>query len=320
MSAQDTQLGAATGDNSQADQADYASLLGESDGLDIEDPNEIPEQDAADAEDEHDEESEGEDKADGQDAKSITDEATVKLDGRDVSVRELKETFTTFQRKAQELAQVDSQREYQARTAIASVQEEAAHRVAAMAQGINDLVLPGIDMQAIARMRLEDPARAGELLTNLQIVERWKNDMMAKAKELWDQGQAQRSEADQKQKTAQTELLQAEAQKLSQAKWFNDDFKGRARSYLKSHGIPEQFVGQLNYAGAMEILHKAMSYDKAQASIKAGKQPSQSAQQPSASGKAKEATNRQRADAAFQTARKTGSRKDAARAYSSLLG
>lgn len=316
MNEHDNLPGAADGDNSQAAEPDYSSLLDDSDGLDIQDPNEV---DKADDADDDSREDDPDEKPDGQDDKSLSDEATVKLDGRDVSVRELKETFTTFQRKAQEYAQADTEREVQARTAIANVQEEAANRIATLAQGINDLVLPGVDMQMIARLRLEDPARAGELLTNLQIVERWKTDMMSKAQELMGQSQRQREEAQRKEQTAQAELIQAEAAKLSDKKWFNEDFKNRARSFLKSHGIPEQLIAQISYAGAMEIINKAMAYDKAKATMKQGKQPGVNTQVP-ASGKPREATTRQRADAAFAQARKSGSRSDTARAYSSLLG
>jgi hypothetical protein len=114
-------------------------------------------------------------------------------------------------------------------------------------------------------------------------------------------------------------LVQTEASKLSQAKWFNDDFKTKAKSYLKANGIPEQAASQIPYAGGMEIIRKAMLYDKAQASIKAGKQPTQSTQIP-ASGKAREQSTRQQAVKAFDNARKTGTKRDAARAYTSLLG
>jgi hypothetical protein len=314
-----TQQAAGNADNSPADEPEYASLLDESDGLDIADPNDQTEQDAADAD--PDAPDEGDDgKTDGRDAISVTDDATLKLDGKDVTVRELKETFTTFQRKTQEYAEADVQREVQARSAIAAVQEEAAQRVATIANSINDLVLPGVDMSVISRLRLEDPAKAGELLTNLQIVERWKNDMMAKANELWNQSQNQRTAADQKRMQAQNELLQSEGAKLADAKWFNDDFKIKAKSFLKSHGVPEAFASQIPYAGGMEIIRKAMAYDKAHADLKAGKQPSQSPQVP-ASGKAREATARQRAAQAFDAATKpSATKRDTARAYASLLG
>jgi hypothetical protein len=309
------QPGAASSDNTTGDETDYASLLGESESLNIADPDELQEG-AADA-DESDEPQEG--KADGRDAISVTDDATLKLNGKDVTVRELKETFTTFQRKAQEYAEADNHREVQARSAIAAVQEEAAQRVATIANSINELVLPGIDMNVIARMRMEDPAKAGELLTSLQIVERWKTDMMAKANQLWQSAQNQKAQAGQKQQQAQSNLVQSEAAKLSDAKWFNDDFKVKAKSYLKSNGIPEQFASQIPYAGGMEIIRKAMLYDKAQANLKAGKQPTQSTQVPT-SGKAREVSNRQQAVKAFDNARKTGTKRDAARAYTSLLG
>lgn len=304
-------------DNSQEAGDDYSSLL--DDSADLGHDPEAMDTEEVDAADENpDEEDSGE--SDGQDAESISDEAKVKLDGRDVSVRELKETFSTFQRKAQEYAETDKVREVQAREAIATIQERAAEQIATLAQGINDLVLPGVDMNMLSRLRLEDPAKAGELLTNLQIVERWKTDMMGKAGEIWKQAQAQREEAGRKQQQATMELLQTESAKLADKKWFNDDFKNRARTFLKSHGIPEQVIGQLSYAGAMEIINKAMAYDKAKATMKQGKQPNQALKQVPASGKQREATGKQRAEAAFSQAKKSGSRKDTARAYSSLLG
>jgi hypothetical protein len=308
--------GIAQGDNSTDDEPNYASLLDESEGLD--DPTEES-QVAADADPDAPDEGDEKEETDGRDAISVTDDATLKLDGKDVTVRELKETFTTFQRKAQEYAEADQQREVQARGAIAAVQEEAAQRVAVIAQSINDLVLPGVDMSVISRLRLEDPVKAGELLTNLQIVERWKNDLMAKANELWGQAQNQRQTAEQKRQQAQVELVAKEGEKLSATKWFNDDFKIKAKSYLKSHGVPESFAGQIPYAGGMEIIHKAMLYDKAKADLKAGKQPSQ-AQPIPVSGKTRDATARQRAGQAFEVAQKTGTKRDKARAYASLLG
>lgn len=311
----DNQALAADGDNQE--QAGYDSLLDEAGELDIPDPDALDEG----ADDEPDEEADEADapESDEQDAKAVSDEAKVELDGREVTVRELKETFSTFRRKTQEYAEVDQQREHQARTAIATVQERAANQIAAIAQNINDLVLPGIDLNAINRLRLEDPARAGELLTQLQIVEQWKQQMFGKAGQLMEQAQRQKQEAEERNTSARMQLLQAEADKLNGAKWFNDDFRIKAKSFLKSHGIPEQFAGQIPYAGAMEIINKAMRFDAAQKTIAKGKQPNQQAQVPT-SAKAREGSLKQKADALFAAARKTNSRAAKAKAYTSLLG
>jgi hypothetical protein len=313
----DNQALAADGDNQE--QAGYNSLLEEAGELDIPDPDTLEE--GADDEPADDaEEADEKPESDEQDVKAaVSDEAKVTLDGREVTVRELKETFSTFRRKTQEYAEVDQQREHQARTAIATVQERAANQIAAIAQNINDLVLPGVDLQAINRLRLEDPARAGELLTQLQIVEQWKQQMFGKASELMTQAERQKQEAEQRNSSARSQLLQAEAEKLNGAKWFNDDFRIKAKSFLKSHGIPEQFAGQIPYAGAMEIINKAMRFDAAQKKIAQGKQPSQQSQVPT-SAKTREGSSKQKADALFSAARKTNSRQDKAKAYTSLLG
>lgn len=309
----DTLAGDATGTAAPQTEPDYASLLDDSDGLDIPDPD----QEAADADDAPPDEDGDAPKADGPGA--IADDAKLQLDGRDVTVAELKETFTTFQRKTQEYAEADQQREVQARTAIAHTHERAAQQIAVIVQGISDLVLPGIDMQAIARMRLEDPARAGEMLSSLQIVERWKTDMFAKGGEMWKQAQTQRQAAEQKSESSRDELLAREGQKLQSAKWFTDDFRTKARNCFKSHGVPEHFAGGIPYAGVVEMVRKVMAYDLGMAKLKAGKQPSQTAQAP-ASGRAPAASTKQQSDGLFAQARKTGDRRTTARAYSSLLG
>lgn len=310
---------APAGDTSRPTEPDYAALLGASEGLDIDEPEDAdPEEGAAD-------EGEGDepDDSDGQDAKDAkpaSDDVTVDVDGRKVTVRELTDTFRTFSRKAQEYAEADTAREVHARQAVATIQEQAAHQVAVMAQRINDLVLPGIDLSTIARVRQEDPAKAAELLTTLQIVEQFKVQMMAEANKLAAQSRQQREAADRKRADAMADLTRAEAEKLSAAKWFNDDFKAKAVKFLERHGIPRQAISQLNYAGAMEIINKAMRFDAAKKQAKEGKQPSQATQQVSASGKSRTPTTRQAQDAAFAAARKSGTRRDAARAYTSLLG
>lgn len=312
----DTLAGDANQGATDPQAGDYASLLDASEDLNISDPDQ---DDAADAESpEEAEEVTKAEKADGQDV--VTDDAKVAIDGREVTISELKETFTTFQRKAQEYAEVDQQREVQARTAIAETQEQAAQQIAALANGINDLVLPGVDMQAIARLRFEDPVKAGELLTTLQIVERFKADMLEKAGQVWAQAQAQRKAADEKSRSAQEQLLASERDKLAGEKWFTDDFRIKARSFLKANGIPESFANSIPYAGAMRIIKDAMDMQAARAKLKAGKQPSQQAQVP-ASGRPRDANQKQRSDQLFVAARKNPSdRRTSARAYSSLLG
>lgn len=309
----DTQAAApGEGDTQQPAEPDYASLLGDSEALEIDEPQDPDEADAADGEDED---------PDGQDAKQAkpaSEDVTVDVDGRKVTVRELTDTFRTFSRKAQEYAETDTRREVEARNAVATIQEQAAQQVAVLANRINDLVLPGIDLAAISRMRMEDPAKASELLTTLQIVERFKTDMMAEAQKLFGQGQKQRQLADQKRMDSMAELTRSEAQKLAAAKWYTDDFKGKAVNYLEKHGIPHQMIAELRYAGAMEIIHKAMRFDEAKKAA-GNKQPSQ-APQVAASGKSRSPTGKQAQDAAFAQARKSGSRRDSARAYTSLLG
>jgi hypothetical protein len=314
----DNQALAADGDNQE--QAGYESLLDDSGELEIPDPDALDES-ADDAPDEEADEAEAPE-SDEQDAKAVSDEAKVELDGRAVTVRELKETFATFRRKTQEYAEVDQQREHEARTAIAAVQENASQKIAAIAQRINDLVLPGVDLQTINRLSLgtqEERAQANELLVRMQIVEQWKQQIFGEAEGLRTQADRQREQAEQRNTTARVQLLQAEAEKLNNAKWFNDEFKIKAKSYLKSHGIPEQFSGNLPYAGAMEIINKAMRFDAAQKKIAQGKQPSQQAQVPT-SAKTREGSSKQKADALFAAARKTPTRAAKAKAYTSLLG
>lgn len=303
------------GTHERQTEPDIASLLAESEALEIPDPND----DAADVEGDRDDESDAP-KADGQDAAPIKDEATLEVDGRKVTVAELKDTFSTFKLKAQQLAETDQRREVEARTAIATVQENAAQQIAALANGINDLVLPGIDMQAITRLRLEDPARAGELLSSLQIVEQWKSQMLGKAGELWQQAQAQRKTAQDNAERDRMALLQAEGERLGGEKWFTEDFRTKARGFIKSMGLPAAVAEQAtHYAGAVKIIRMAMQYQDAAKRLKDGKQPVQAAQVP-ASGRAREATPKQQATALFAQARKTGDRRVTAKAYTSLLG
>lgn len=208
------------------------------------------------------------------DAKALADEAEVPLDdGRKVSVRELKETFSTFTRKTQELAESQRNTLAQAREAVAGYAERQAHELHLIAQSMDQLVAPGFDDQALQRLAFEDPQQFYQVKARLDYAAQQRTKIQAQVQEHLSQAQQQRALAQQEQQQAHAELLQTEGAKLTGQKWYTADFQGKAVAFARKHGIPEQIARGVAYAGFVDITRKAMLYDDAMQRAKAGKQP-----------------------------------------------
>lgn len=246
---------------------------------------------------------------------AFTDETEVALDdGRKVSVREMKETFATFTRKTQELAEAQRTTVAQAREAVASYAERQAQELHLMAQHVEQLVAPGMDQAALMRLAYEDPNQYQQVKARLDVAREMRANMQQQVQSLMQQAQEQRERAEQEQVHAHQQLVQAESQRLAGQKWFNDDFKAKALAFARKHGIPEQIARGVAYAGFVEITRKAMLYEEAMARTKGGKQPpTQSVMTPGASPARGAMTKAKQVADYYARAQKTGNRADIGR-------
>lgn len=252
---------------------------------------------------------------------AITDETEVALDdGRKVSVREMKETFATFTRKTQELAEAQRTTVAQAREAVASYAERQAQELHLMAQHVEQLVAPGIDQAALMRLAYEDPNQYQQVKARLDVAREMRANMQQQVQALMQQAQEQRERAEQEQVQAHQQLVQTEAQRLAGQKWFNDDFKAKAVAFARKHGIPEQIARGVAYAGFVEITRKAMLYEEAMARTKGGKQPpTQSVMTPGASPARGAMTKAKQVSESYAKAKQTGNRADIGRYLDQIL-
>jgi hypothetical protein len=319
----DNQALAADGDNQE--QAGYESLLDDSGELEIPDPDALDES-ADDAPDEEAEEADASE-SDEQSAKAIADDAKVLINGREVTGRELIDSFSNYTRQRQ--ADVEVAKEHIAksevahRTYAADVEERAAAQIAFMAQRINDVALPGVDLNYITRLQESDPDTAGRLFLKLQLIDRVKQELLQEADTHWQKSVAERKQAAGKQAADLDAMRREAAQALASEKWWNADTRNKIASELTRNGlradIAEQFDMLAPYPAAIALLKDGVRFREAQKQIKAAKQPSQQAQVPT-SAKTREGSSKQKADALFAAARKTPTRAAKAKAYTSLLG
>lgn len=267
-----------SGDNSA--ELDMAALLGEGGQLDGEQ-----------GEQGLDEQAKGESGEDGdaenQEEKADPETATHKLDnGREVTLRELKQSFQDFNQKS---ARIDQERRAtleQARNAVAEISEKNARQVEILSQQVMQFVAPGIDENTLARLAIEDPAQYHAARVRLDAAQRLQQNMNAYASQLAQQAQQQRTQAQQEAAQAHQQLLDSESSRLRAHKWWNAEFASRATNYAAKHGIPKEVTERVAHAGFVEITRKAMMYDDAMAKTKSGKQlPSQPMIKPGTTGK-----------------------------------
>lgn len=250
-----------------------------------------------------------------------TDETKVALDdGREVSVRELKETFSTFTRKTQELAETQRTTLTQAREAVATYAERQAQELHLVSERIEQLVAGGMSEQQLMHLAYTDPDQYRQISARLDVARNVRAGIQQQVQQLMQQAQQQREQAQQEQQQAHQELLRTEGERLSAQKWWNDDFRNKAVAFARKHGIPEQIVRNVPYAGFVEITRKAMLYDEAMARTKAGKQPpKQPAMTPGASPARGALTQTKQVSASYERARKTGDRADIGRFLDQVL-
>lgn len=222
----------------------------------------------------------GEGNDDGQqlEAEAITDDREIELDGGSkVTMRELKQTFATFQQKTHEHAIERQQITTQAREAVAGYAERQAQTLHALAQQVESLATGGLDEQQIMRLAYSsDPQELmlyQQLNARLQIARQVRAQAEQQAAQYMEQAQAMRERERTDAIEARKQLVQSELTKLTGQKWWNADFQTKALAYTKRLGIPEAEVRSLPYAGAWQLIRKAMAYDEAVARTKGGKQP-----------------------------------------------
>lgn len=229
--------------------------------------------------DEHEDESDEGDEAKSDDKpeaepEAKADDAEIALDdGRKVTVRELKETFSTFTRKTQELAETQRNTLAQARQAVAQHAEQQAHTLHLMAQRMDQLAAPGFDEQALQNLAFTNPEQFYQVKARLDVAAQMRQGIQSQVQAALKTATEQKQLAEQESQQAHAELLQSEGAKLAAQKWFNDDFKAKAVAFARKHGIPENTARGVAYAGFIEITRKAMLFDEAQARAKSGKQP-----------------------------------------------
>lgn len=291
---------------------ELAGLLGEAeqpDESESDEPDEEPQ-----------EQGDKEDEPEPEPPKGVTDEAEVDLDGRKVSVRELKETFATFTRKTQELAEDKRNTLAQARQAVAEHAEQQAQTLHLMAQRMDQLAAPGFDDQALQQLAFSNPEQYYQVKARLDVAAQMRAGIQQEIQQQLRTAQQQRDFAQQEQQQAHAELLQNEGAKLASEKWFNDDFRNKAVAFARKHGIPEQAARSVAYAGFVQITRKAMLYDEAVARGKAGKQPPKVAATVPGSTPGKGALNRVKdVKGSYERARQSGDRHDIGAYLSKVL-
>jgi hypothetical protein len=246
-------------------------------------------------------------------AAQFTDDTEVELDdgGRKVSVRELKESFSTFTRKTQELAESQRTIEAQAADVVARHSDHLAQRFRALHAELEGIIAPGADPQTLNALAQTDPQQYFAVKARLDMARELQRKVAAQVNELEGHAQRTRQQQEAQADAAKQELLQTEGAKLTGKKWFNADFQTKAVAYARKAGIPEQVARGVVYAGFIEITRKAMLYDEALAKTKNGKQPPKPAPTRPAStpGKGKVMQARQ-SKGLYEKARLTGDRTD----------
>jgi hypothetical protein len=312
-----TELGELDGLLSADDDTDGAGLgdePGSGDG-DTGDEGDNPEGDNDEGQQADDDTPEGEQEP----AAQFTDDTEVELEdgGRKVSVRELKESFSTFTRKTQELAETERTIERQAADAVSQHSEHLAQRFRLVHKIVADLVQPGMTPEAMRALAYSDPERYQAERAKADVVQQAQREIAEHVRAL-EQHAKQTREA-QQQQAAETrqQLLADEATRLRERKWWNADFQAKAVVYAKKHGIPAHVAqlalveGTEGSAGLVDITRKAMLYDEALAKTKNGKQPPKPAPTRPAStpGKGKVMQARQ-SKGLYEKARASGDRTD----------
>lgn len=209
----------------------------------------------------------------GEAGKAPADDATVDIDGRKVTVREMRATFSTFTRKTQELAEAQRQNMSQAREAVAQFAQQQAQQFFLMSQQLDQLVAPGFDQATLTRLAFEDPAQYQQVRARLDVAASIRQEILRKGQEAAAEANRQRQMQQQEAQQSFHSLVQSEGEKLKAQKWWNDDFRKQALAFAAKHGIPEEAAGNVAYAGFVEITRKAMLYDEAVARAKNGRQP-----------------------------------------------
>ena len=246
-------------------------------------------------------------------AAQFTDDTEVELEdiGRKVSVRELKESFSTFTRKTQELAETERAIEAQAADVVSKHSEHLAQRFRLLHRELEGIIAPGADPQTLTALAQTDPEKYFQVKAKLDLARDLQRRVAEQVNEL--EAHAQRTRADQQARleAERDARLEAEHAKLSGMKWWNADFQAKSLAFAKKHGIPEQLAKSAEHAGWFLIARKAMLYDEALAKTKNGKQPPKPAPTRPAStpGKGKVMQARQ-SKGLYERARQTGDRTD----------
>ncbi|MGL4231551.1 MAG: hypothetical protein ACRCWJ_09305, partial [Casimicrobium sp.] len=152
----------------------------------------------------------------------------------------------------------------------------AAQALVGVMNSIDQLVTPGVTNEYMAQLAYSNPEEFRALQARVDLVRQFKGQVQQMVQGLIGSADQQKQQAQQVQQQAAYEVLSAELNKMQGYKWFNKDFEQKTLAYARKHGIPQEAVSGIQYAGAFEVFRKAMLYDEAVARGKAGKQPKNS--------------------------------------------
>lgn len=223
---------------------------------------------------------EGDDAEDADKADEPTDDANlkIKVDGAEYSadeIRELAKSKANYTQQRQADAEQVRIVERQAIDIVAQAQESHVQHMAKVIASVKDFILPGVTPEALFQLAQSDPNRANSIKAQLDAINSWANQQFANLGAAQNNMRQIKQQADEKDQFEYQQMISSEAEKLGAKKWFTPEFQKQAVSYMDKHGIPQSESKNISRAGAIEIVRKAMLYDKAVSTQKSGKQPAQ---------------------------------------------
>lgn len=195
----------------------------------------------------------------------------IEIDGEKITKDEIKELVQLKQAYTQQ-RQADSEKvrtiEAKAYEVVSEVQEVTAHQIQMIKQSVRQLIAPGITPEYLMQLSAVDPAAAQQMQARLSALDMWERQVDQVSGSLYQQAMQAKQTGSQTMTQQRADLLKSEAQKLSAKTWYTPEFQSQAVSYLVKNGIPESAARSLEYSGAVEVVRKAMLYDKAVAGQK----------------------------------------------------
>jgi hypothetical protein len=204
----------------------------------------------------------------GEEADEPTTQASeeIEVDGEKITKDEIKELVQLKQAYTQQ-RQADSEKvrtiEAKAYEVVSEVQQVTAHQIQMIKQSVRQLIAPGITPEYLMQLAAVDPAAAQQHQARLSALDMWERQIDQASGNLYQQAMQTKEQGSQTMTQQRFEFLKSEAQKLMTKSWYTSEFQSQVVSYLAKNGIPESAAQSIGYAGAFEIVRKAMLYDKA---------------------------------------------------------